>query len=176
MTPSDLVIIGRLRERSATGERMNTAYIALGISIVALVLAVVMSVNAAGMKKKFSVLQGSGSEVDFVTAVARQVEQVNGLRTDVANLRKDLTISQGELRDALRHVAVVRYDAFGDVGGRMSFSVAFLDDSNDGIVISSINGRTEGRTYIKGIKAGNSVGSELSPEEIQVIQMAQRDK
>ena len=103
-------------------------------------------------------------------------EQVNGLRTDVANLRKDLTISQGELRDALRHVAVVRYDAFGDVGGRMSFSVAFLDDSNDGIVISSINGRTEGRTYIKGIKAGNSVGSELSPEEIQVIQMAQRDK
>jgi len=123
---------------------MNTAYIALGISIVALVLAVVLSVNAAGMKKKFSVLQGSGSEVDFVTAVARQVEQVNGLRTDVANLRKDLTISQGELRDALRH-----YDAFGDVGGRMSFSVAFLDDSNDGIVISSINGRTEGRTYIK---------------------------
>ena len=114
--------------------------------------------------------------MDFVTAVARQVEQVNGLRTDVANLRKDLTISQGELRDALRHVAVVRYDAFGDVGGRMSFSVAFLDDSNDGIVISSINGRTEGRTYIKGIKAGNSVGSELSPEEIQVIQMAQRDK
>ena len=114
--------------------------------------------------------------MDFVTAVARQVEQVNGLRTDVANLRKDLTISQGELRDALRHVAVVRYDAFGDVGGRMSFSVAFLDDSNDGIVISSINGRTEGRTYIKGIKAGNSVGSELSPEEIQVIQMAQQDK
>jgi len=80
------------------------------------------------------------------------------------------------LKDALRHVAVVRYDAFGDVGGRMSFSVAFLDDSNDGIVISSINGRTEGRTYIKGIKAGNSVGSELSPEEIQVIQMAQQDK
>ena len=56
----------------------------------------------------------------------------------------------------------------------MSFSVAFLDDVNDGIVITSINGRTEGRTYIKGVKGGQSIGSELSPEEVQAIEMAQK--
>jgi hypothetical protein len=56
----------------------------------------------------------------------------------------------------------------------MSFSVAFLDDVSDGIVITSINGRSEGRTYIKGIKDGQSIGTELSPEEVQAIGMAQK--
>ena len=61
-----------------------------------------------------------------------------------------------DLADALRHVAVVRYDAFGDMGGRMSFSAALLDDAGDGLVLTSINGRTETRTYAKGVKGGAS--------------------
>ena len=73
-----------------------------------------------------------------------------------------------DLADAIRHVAVVRYDAFNDMGGRMSFSAALLDDAGDGVVISSINGRTETRTYAKGVKGGTSE-AELSPEEVQVI-------
>jgi hypothetical protein len=152
----------------------NLGYIAAAIAVIALILALFALLGAQKMKKSYAVLQGSGTEVDFVTAVARQVEVVNGLRTDVTNLRKDLTVTQRELKDAIRHVAVTRYDAFGDQGGRMSFSVAFLDDVNDGIVITSINGRTEGRTYIKGIKSGESIGSELSPEESQAIGMAQK--
>jgi hypothetical protein len=66
---------------------------------------------------------------------------------------------------------VVRYDAFGDMGGRLSFTAALLDDSGDGLVITSINGRTESRAYAKGVKEGASDQS-LSPEEIQAIQLA----
>ena len=109
----------------------NLGYIAAAIAVIALILALFALLGAQRMKKSYAVLQGSGTEVDFVTAVARQVEVVNGLRTDVTNLRKDLTVTQSELKDAIRHVAVTRYDAFGDQGGRMSFSVAFLDDVND---------------------------------------------
>ena len=152
----------------------NLGYIAGAIALLALALALSALLSVRSMKKNYSVLQGAGSEVDFVTAVARQVEVVNGLRTDVTNLRKDLTVTQAELKDAIRHVAVTRYDAFSDQGGRMSFSVALLDDVNDGIVITSINGRTEGRTYIKGVKGGQSIGSEFSPEEVQAIEMAQK--
>ena len=57
------------------------------------------------------------------------------------------------MRQSLRNVAVVRYDAFGDMGGRLSFSAALLDDIGDGIVLSSINGRGESRTYAKGSSA-----------------------
>jgi hypothetical protein len=74
---------------------------------------------------------------------------------------------------ALRNVAVVRYDAFGDMGGRLSFSAALLDDQGDGLVISSINGRSETRTYAKAL-VGLRSEQNLSPEEAQAIEAARR--
>ena len=72
---------------------------------------------------------------------------------------------------AMRHVAVVRYDAFGDMGGMLSFSAALFDDNGDGLVISSINGRSETRTYAKSLVGGQSDHT-LSPEEKQAIAAA----
>jgi hypothetical protein len=72
---------------------------------------------------------------------------------------------------ALRHVSVVRYDAFGDMGGRFSFSAALLDDAGDGLVLTSIHGRSETRTYLKGLTSGTS-DIELSPEETQAVRIA----
>jgi hypothetical protein len=66
---------------------------------------------------------------------------------------------------------VVRYDAFRDMGGRMSFSAALLDDAGDGLVISAIHGRAETRSYAKGVKGGTS-DQQLSPEERQAIAFA----
>jgi hypothetical protein len=100
-------------------------------------------------------------------ALGRRVRRLSkrGARADAAAGGPDLT--------ALRHVGVVRYDAFGDMGGRLSFSAALLDDSGDGLVLSSIAGRTETRTYAKGVKSGNSE-AQLSPEEEQVVGWALR--
>jgi hypothetical protein len=78
---------------------------------------------------------------------------------------------RSDLADALRHVAVIRYDAFSDMGGRMSFSAALLDDDGDGLVITAINGRSETRAYAKGIKTGQS-DYQLSPEEEQAVNYA----
>src|SRR5688500_10205052 len=78
---------------------------------------------------------------------------------------------RADLSDVIRHVAVVRYDAFPDMGGRLSFSAALLDDAGDGLVLTSINGRSETRTYAKGIKGGRSEHA-LSPEEEQAISHA----
>jgi hypothetical protein len=74
---------------------------------------------------------------------------------------------------AQRHVAVVRYDAFGDMGGRLSFSAALLDDQGDGLVLSSINGRSETRTYAKALVGGQSEHT-LSPEEQDAIAAARK--
>jgi Protein of unknown function (DUF4446) len=75
---------------------------------------------------------------------------------------------------ALRHVGVVRYDAFGDMGGRLSFSAAVFDAQGDGLVISSINGRSETRTYAKALTAYESDHT-LSPEEQQAIRDAREE-
>jgi hypothetical protein len=59
------------------------------------------------------------------------------------------------------------------MGGRMSFSAALLDDAGDGLVLTSINGRSETRTYAKGVRAGASDHT-MSPEEQQAIAYATR--
>jgi hypothetical protein len=72
---------------------------------------------------------------------------------------------------ALRDVAVVKYDALQEMSGQLSFSLALLNSSGDGIVLSSINGRAETRTYAKIIMAGKGE-QQLSPEEEEAIRVA----
>lgn len=105
--------------------------------------------------------------------VARQQDDLDALGAAVAGVVTGLEGTRAELADAVRHVAVVRYDAFEEMGGRMSFSAALLDDAGDGLVLTSINGRTETRSYAKGVKTGASE-SPLSPEEQQAIGFALR--
>jgi hypothetical protein len=72
---------------------------------------------------------------------------------------------------ALRDVAVIRYDALQEMSGQVSFSLALLNSAGDGIVLSSINGRAETRTYVKSVVAGQGT-QELSPEEQEAIRVA----
>jgi len=72
---------------------------------------------------------------------------------------------------ALRDLAVVRYDALREMSGQLSFSVALLNAAGDGVVLSSINGRSETRTYAK-IVLGGSGTQELSPEEERAVRSA----
>ncbi len=87
----------------------------------------------------------------------------------------DLAALRADLGQALRHVAVVRYDAFSDMRGRMSFSAAIVDDHGDGLVLSSIHARGESRTYAKGVVGGISDAT-LTPEEQQALAAARTGK
>ncbi|THJ05763.1 DUF4446 family protein, partial [Nocardioides sp.] len=75
---------------------------------------------------------------------------------------------RAEAVGALRHLAVVRYDAFEEMGGRLSWSLALLDDAGDGVVLTSIRGRNEARTYAKSV-SGWASDQELSPEESEAV-------
>ncbi len=145
-----------------------TAIAAAAVALLGLLLSVVVALRIRRMRRQYLALQDGGDGESFLEAVTRQGEAVTSLRSEVESLRTDVQRLRVDLADAIRHVAVVRYDAFNDMGGRMSFSAALLDDAGDGVVISSINGRTETRTYAKGVKSGVSE-AELSPEEVQVI-------
>ena len=72
---------------------------------------------------------------------------------------------------ALRDIAIVRYDALQEMSGQLSFSLALLNALGDGVVLSSINGRAETRTYAKPVLAGRG-SQELSPEEAQAVHTA----
>jgi hypothetical protein len=83
------------------------------------------------------------------------------IRDEVEALREDAA-------QALRHLAVVRYDAFGDMGGHLSWSMALVDDEGNGMVLTAIHGRSDTRTYAKNVAAW-TCDQQLSPEEEEAI-------
>ena len=114
----------------------------------------------------------------LVAGLAVLLVRVNRLSDQVRRLSHsrpvgagDLAALRSDLEQALRHVAVVRYDAFGDMGGRLSFSAAVVDDHGDGLVFSTIHARGESRTYAKGVVGGSSDAT-LTLEEQQALAAA----
>jgi hypothetical protein len=144
---------------------------AAGVAVVALILAFVAVLRISAIKRSLLVLQGDATHGSLLSAVDRHVGAVDELRVEVAGVQGEMGRLKSDLADALRHVAVIRYDAFSDMGGRMSFSAALLDDDGDGLVLTAINGRSETRAYAKGIKTGQS-DYQLSPEEEQAVNHA----
>lgn len=143
----------------------------VGVGALGLLVGASAQLRLGRVHRSYSTLLGDTDSGDLLTAVEGHVTEVVGLRSEVGEVKESLRLLRTDLADALRHVAVVRYDAFQDMGGRMSFSVALLDDAGDGLVITSINGRSETRTYAKGVKGGQSEAN-LSPEEQQAIAFA----
>ena len=100
------------------------------------------------------------------------------LPQDALGLRHEVAALRAEAEAALKHLAVVRYDAFGaglerSRGGHLSWSLALLDDHGDGAVLTSIHGRNEARSYAKSI-TGWTCEQQLSPEEEEAVAQARR--
>lgn len=148
----------------------GVALAAAGVSVVALVVAAIAQMRLVRMRRRFSVLWGGG-ETDIATVAAGQERRLEALAGRIETVGADLAALRGDVAQSLRNVSVVRYDAFGDMGGRLSFSCALVDDAGDGLVISSIHARGESRTYAKGIVRGSSEIT-LTPEEQQALAAA----
>ena len=147
------------------------ALVAIAVGAVAVVLGTIAIVRYSRLHRAYGLLAVAEGRETVVDVMGRTMEEFTDLRQDVLQLEKNLAVTRRDLSAALRHVSVVRYDAFGDMGGRFSFSAALLDDSGDGLIITSIHARTETRTYLKGLASGSS-DITLSPEEEQAVQLA----
>ena len=172
-----------------------TAYLALRtLARLRASTVVLAKVSADGQRR--NLLEVTEEQIRITAAVAAELEQVRAelhehrgtLESAVQAGRQQIHASlyqattrldeyRGEIDSALayavRNVALVRYDAFDDMAGRMSFTVALLDDNADGLTMTSIAGRSDTRVYAKGIRGGRSE-HELSPEEDQAVAAAIR--
>lgn len=150
------------------------AVIGLGLAAIGLGTGLACLVRLGRLRRDCALLQSTDGQASFVEAVARKVDEVERLRGELAEANGRIAALRKDVGEAIRHIAVVRYDAFGDMGGRLSFSAALLDDHGDGMVLTSIHGRTETRSYSKGVKDGASEQM-LSPEEDQAVTFAMRN-
>ncbi len=165
-----------------------TAALTAAVALVALVLAMVAIVIATIANRRWSRRRRTrtagpggnlvGDQVDALSQVLGELHvatsQLQDRVTDLELRAAQAQATRGAAatdRSALRHVAMVRYDAFADVGGRLSYTVAILDDTVSGLVITSLAGKADVRTYVRVISAGAADGS-LTAEEQQAIDAA----
>lgn len=138
--------------------------IAIGLGV----LAVVLSALAPARRRHSEPVEMDEVLREILDA---QADRITRLESAVRTLAGTDRRQQGEIEGAVRHVGLVRYDAFEDVGGRLSFSCALLDDLGTGVVMTSINGRHDTRVYAKPVSEGRSSYS-LSIEEEEAIRQA----
>ena len=145
----------------------------VGVGLLALVAVAVSVLALLGQRRVRASYQvfSQGSGEDVLTLLHRHVDGVEGLRRDVAALREHSYGLRDMIGNCLSKVHTVRYDAFDDMGGHLSFSIALLDEHGDGMVVTAINGRTDTRIYAKPVKAGTSQHN-LSEEEDLAIRHA----
>ena len=140
--------------------------IALGIGAFALLL------SAMSQGRRRNEPRGPIQMDDVLRGVLEgQARQIQRLETAVRSLASTDRRQEGLIEGAVRHVGLVRYDAFEDVGGRLSFSCAMLDDHGTGVVMTSISGRQDTRVYAKSVVDGQSQYN-LSTEEEEAIRKA----
>jgi hypothetical protein len=146
------------------------ALLVAGLVAVSVVLALRLRRLAADQRRAFE-----GVEVDVIANLARHRRRLDELESAIAEARAETRVVDAKAGHGLSRIGVVRYDAFEDIGGQLSFSAALLDEHADGIVLTSITGRTGGRTYLKSVTAGESE-SLLSEEESVAVAAAREQE
>jgi Protein of unknown function (DUF4446) len=146
-----------------------------GVALVALVLTIVLMVRLKRVRNAQRAVLGTTGERDLVShaqALGTNFEELRRMvENTFAQLGKRLEGNERRLGRTISRTAVIRYDAYGEMTGRQSSSMALLDDTGTGVVLSSILHREQARMYVKGIREGQSE-FELSPEENEAIETA----
>lgn len=148
---------------------------AAGVALVALLLAVVLAFKLRRLRAGQKAVLGGHERHDLVTHAERLEEAFVQLRDwveDSLGRFEDQSVAQdARIERCVTYRALVRYDAYGEMSGQQSSSLALLDATRSGFVISSIAHREQARVYVKQVLGGEAE-VQLSPEERQAIDAA----
>jgi Protein of unknown function (DUF4446) len=147
------------------------ALIAGGIAVLALLLSILLITRLNRLRSDQRVVLGDGPPRDLVEHTRGLQREIGRLSTHVDDLAERTDATAGRLDGAITHSAVVRYDAYNEMSGRQSSSIALLDERRNGVVLSSILHREQARLYAKSVTDGRSE-IDLSPEEQAAVDAA----
>jgi hypothetical protein len=158
-----------------TDTRGVVALAAAGVAAVALLTCVALLVKTRRLARNQRLLMGEHGERDLVAHAAELHQAFEALRSYVdelaASLDARLADVESTLRNTFAHRALVRYDAYNELSGKQSVSIALLDDERSGLVLSCIHHRDQARVYAKAVNGGQGE-LELSPEEAEAVRIA----
>ncbi len=138
--------------------------IILGISIILVRIWTVLN----GTRSKFSQLLNENSSQNVEELLLEHLKERQELRQQIEQIDERVVALERKIQRSKRHVGLVRFDAFPDIGGNQSFTLAVYDDNGDGAIMSSIVGRADNKVYGKNLVNGKS-DHNLTGEEQQAI-------
>ena len=152
-------------------------YIVLGLGLLVIILMILVCVNAAKMKKiqrRYEMFM-SKEDINLEELLVQYTKKLNVLLQNEKEMKTSIEYMEKTVKNCVQKVGVVRYQAIANMGADLSYTVALLDEQNDGVVLNGIYGRDGCYTYAKPINAGKSTYN-LSEEEIQAIEQAMNKK
>lgn len=144
------------------------------IILVLLAFLIILFMLYKGQKKELEALKEKydfftqGDNTNWDELLTKTLTEVRAAKIDMQTLEANQEAMREQMKNCVQKVKLMRYNAFADTGSDLSYSLALLDENNNGVVLSSIYGREDNRTYAKPIENGKSTYN-LSDEEKQVL-------
>lgn len=153
---------------------IDSDYIIIGLAAVLLILVILTIINIVQMrklKKRYRIFMSGKDAKTLEDILTTRLDQVDSLIA--SNKKNEQSIQQifNTMKYTFQKVGLIKYDAFNEMGGKLSFSLALLDQKNDGFIINAMHSREGCYTYIKEIIDGNSI-IQLAEEEKEALNMA----
>ncbi len=148
------------------------AIAAAAVAVVAVAAALALPLRLRRVRNAQLALLGNGGR-DLVEFAVSLQGRIDGLHRTVDEVAAALSRLERRVDATVSRLAVVRYDAYENTGGHQSASVALLDSSRTGVVLSAIQGRDYARIYVKELDDGRAAVS-LSPEEQEAVERAMK--
>lgn len=153
---------------------IDIGYILVGIVavlLIVLILLIVLLVKYSNIKKRYDKFMRGKNASSLEDDMHGVFEDMKVLKTNADRNKKDIRILYKNMEKTFQKLGIVKYDAFNQMGGQLSFSLALLDENNDGFIINSVHSSEGCYSYTKEIKDGTSPIS-LGAEEEQALNIA----
>ncbi|MGI6145041.1 MAG: DUF4446 family protein [Peptococcia bacterium] len=152
----------------------NSAVIILSLTALVFILLLIFLFTLRRLNKtakKYQTLVEGAEQKNLEQIILDNTKALRQVMFELNIFRERLEVVEEISEKSIQKVGLQRFDAFDDIGGEMSYAVAFLNKNNDGVIISSIFARDDARTYCKPVQAGKSQHA-LSPDEQKAIRRA----
>ncbi|MCM1244452.1 MAG: DUF4446 family protein [Roseburia sp.] len=149
-----------------------TIVVLAGVCVIFAILIIVLLVMVSGMKRKYLVFMDGQNGRSLEESFQKKFENMDYVNEELKNISTRLNRIDANLLRTYQKIGIVKYDAFKEIGGTLSFVLVLLTKDNDGFILNSMHSNSEGcYTYIKEVKNGE-VFVTLSEEERQALETA----
>lgn len=155
-------------------ENLDIAYVFIGILVFCLILFIIVIVSLVQLsktKKRINRFMKGAKAASLESDIVTIKEENDFLKRSTEQNRKDIRKIYHNLAFTFQKVGIVKYDAFKEMGGKLSFSLALLNDKDDGFILNSVHSSDGCYSYTKEITAG-ACAIDLGEEEKEALQIA----